>query len=235
VIDLWQVQAVLLDVDGTLVDSNGAHARAYTQALREHGIDIQEDAVRRLIGMGSDKLLPAAAQVSQDSPAGKAIAARKEELFHALLPALKPTRGARALLEHLYDSGIELAVATSADERELEALLDQAGLEDLIPVRSTKDDAAESKPDPDVVQAALARARISAGQALLVGDTPYDVEAGRRAGVSVVALRCGGFWRDEEMRDPSLILDDPEALLVYWRERTMMRTGVMGRTGHPGF
>jgi phosphoglycolate phosphatase-like HAD superfamily hydrolase len=113
---------------------------------------------------------------------------------------------------------VEVVIATSADDRELSALLRQAGVDDLIPKRASKDDAEESKPDPDIVHAALAR---SAGQpdlTVMIGDTPYDIEAAHRAGIDAIALRCGGYWSDSSLRGALEIFDDPQALLRYWRD-----------------
>jgi HAD superfamily hydrolase (TIGR01509 family) len=220
VIDVGRIETVLFDVDGTLIDSNAAHARAWAEALREHGVTRREEEIRRLIGMGGDKLLPAAANIEEQSAAGQAIARRKKALFASWLPSLEPTRGARALLEYMRRQGIAVAIATSADDRELKSLLKRAGVDDLIPTRSSKDDAGESKPDPDIVHAALRRAKARPERTLLIGDTPYDVEAARRAGVKAIALRCGGYWPDESLRDAVEIFDDPAALLVAWQERT---------------
>jgi HAD superfamily hydrolase (TIGR01509 family) len=212
------VDTVLLDVDGTLIDSNGAHADAWARAFREHRIEADAGSIRRLIGMGGDKLVPAVAGLAHDSTQGKAIAARKKDLFRALLPGLRPTRGARPLLEFLVSRRVKLAVATSADESEMRDLLDRAGVSDLIRTRASKDDAAESKPDPDIVQAALRTAGASSRSSVLVGDTPYDIEAAARAGVRTVALRCGGHWSDAELSGAIAIFDDPADLLAGWVE-----------------
>jgi len=229
--DLWHIETVVFDVDGTLTDSNGAHAATWTRAFREHGLAVDEAAVRRLIGMGGDKLIPAVAHVEAESPAGKAFAARKKELFQALLPTLGPTQGARELLEYLRARGIDIVIATSADDHEVQALLMRAGVEDLVPVRSSKDDADRSKPDPDIVQAALARVHARPELTLMVGDTPYDVEAARKAGIDVVALRCGGYWSDVELRGAMDIFDDPAALLAHWRERALLQREPLSRSG----
>jgi HAD superfamily hydrolase (TIGR01509 family) len=208
--------AVLFDVDGTLIDSNDAHARAWTQALQDHGVDTDVDRVRSLIGMGGDKLLPATAGVSESSDRGQSIARRKTELFDARLLTLRPTRGAHALLHYLRQAGMRLAIASSAGDAELHRLLKQAGLDGLIPTQTTKDDAGESKPDPDIVHAALEKAGALPTRAVLVGDTPYDIEAARRAGVSSIALRCGGYWPDEAFAGALAVYDDPEDLLAHW-------------------
>ena len=209
--------SVLFDIDGTLIDSNAAHATSWLRALREHGVDTDIMKVRPLIGMGGDKLLPAIAGIEEGSARGRAVAARKKELFNEQLPWLRATPGARALLEFLRDRDVEALIATSADDKEMHALLERAGVADLVPRRASKDDADESKPDPDIVCAALALARGGAASTVMVGDTPYDIEAARRAGIASVALRCGGHWTDHDLRGALYIFDDPKELLERWR------------------
>jgi len=214
---VFPYRTVLFDVDGTLIDSNDAHASAWAQALTEHGIEVPVSDVRRLIGMGGDKLLPAVASVDESSPLGVTLGRRKKELFTAALPGLQPTPGARSLLEYLQNRDIALVVATSADDREMRAILKQGGLEDMFAAHTTKDDAAESKPDPDIVLAALARADARPESTVMVGDTPYDIEAAHRAGVAAIALRCGGYWTDADFLGAVEIFDNPAALLAWWR------------------
>ena len=210
-------RTLLFDVDGTLIDSNGAHAEAWTTALREYGVDVNVDQIRRMIGMGGDKILPAIAHVSEDSDQGKSITQRKKRIFNSLLPSLQPTPGARSLVEYLRDQHVDLVIATSADDREMAALLRRAGVADLIPERTSKDDAQASKPDPDIVHAALVRSNARPKYTALIGDTPYDIEAADRAGIDAIALRCGGYWPDASLRGAVKILDDPQALLAHWR------------------
>ena len=209
-------KTLLFDVDGTLIDSNEAHAKAWTQALREHGVFAEVEQIRRMIGMGGDKILPAVACVGEDSEAGEAITRRKKEIFGSLLPGLQPTRGARPLVEYLREQRVELIIATSADDREMSALLQRAGVSDLFPERTSKDDVSASKPDPDIVRAALAKSRARPQDTLLIGDTPYDIEAADRAGIGAMALRCGGYWPDSSLRGALKIFDDPQALFEYW-------------------
>jgi HAD superfamily hydrolase (TIGR01509 family) len=206
-------KTLLFDVDGTLIDSNGAHAESWTRALREFRVEVTVDQIRPLIGMGSDKILPAVANVSEESEIGQAIARRKKELFGSLIGSLQPTPGARPLLEYLRTQQVELVIATSADDREMSALLRRAGIDDLIPTRASKDDAVNSKPDPDIVHAALVRSGAKPGETAMVGDTPYDIEAADRAGIDAIALRCGGYWDDTRLRGAVRIFDDPLALL----------------------
>ena len=213
----FQFETVLLDVDGTLIGSNAAHAEAWTRALREHGVTVDIGQIRPLIGMGADKLLPAVASVSEDSTLGQAMGLRKKAIFETLLPGLQPTAGARPLLEYLLERGTQLVIATSADDREVEALLQRAGVADLLPQRASKDDASESKPDPDIVNAALIRSSARPESAVMIGDTPYDIEAASRAGIDAIALRCGGHWSDGDLRGAVAIFDDPATLLARWR------------------
>ena len=217
---LTDVSAFLFDVDGTLIDSNAAHAETWTEALREHGVPCDVADIRPLVGMGGDKLLARIAHLEENSREGQSIGQRKKALFAERLPHLTPTPGARALIAHLHRQKKQLVVATSADDGEMRALLQQAGVADLMPLRISKDDANQSKPDPDIVQAALKRAQASVERAVMIGDTPFDVEAAQRAGVDAIALRCGGYWSDADLRGARVILDDPAALLAYWAIET---------------
>lgn len=210
------VETVIFDVDGTLIDSNAAHAETWAQALTEHGYPRDAAHIRPLIGMGSDKLLPTLG-LEDGSPQARTIAQRKKQLFSGRLPQLRPTRGARDLVAHLRDRGKTIVIATSADDEEMDALLLQAGVAELISRRTSSDDAAHSKPDPDIVLAALRRSGTSPGKAVMVGDTPYDVEAARRAGIRVIALRSGGHWSDRELGNALAIFDDPAELLLHWK------------------
>jgi HAD superfamily hydrolase (TIGR01509 family) len=205
--------AALFDVDGTVIDSNDAHAEAWVQSLREHDIRADLSRVRPLIGKGGDKLLCEVAQIKDDSPLGQRISRRKKDIFDRYLPRLKPTAGVRPLLEFLRGHHITRVVATSADDQELDQLLKQAGVGDLFQRQASKDDADESKPDPDIVHAALARARSDPDETVMIGDTPYDVEAAGRAGVATIALRCGGHWSRDDFRGALAIFDDPASLL----------------------
>jgi phosphoglycolate phosphatase-like HAD superfamily hydrolase len=208
------LRTVLLDVDGTLIDSNDAHARAWVDALRAHGYVVPFEQVRPLIGMGGDKLLPELTGLDRESGEAERIGATRSGLFlDRELPALRGTRGARALLERLLERGLELVVATSAKSDEVRALLEQAGVADLIELASSADDAERSKPDPDIVRAALRLSGSQAAHSILIGDTPYDIEAATRSRVPTVALRCGGWWSDEALGGAVGIYDDPGQLL----------------------
>ncbi|MDM0029565.1 HAD family hydrolase [Variovorax saccharolyticus] len=212
------LKAVLLDVDGTLLDSNDAHARSWVEVLQRHGHDCTYAQVRPLIGKGGDKLLPELTGIQQDHPTHAAILEERTALFvERYLPTLRPTHGARTLLERLRGEGLQLIVATSAGD-ELDVLLDQAGVADLIEHAATSEDARHSKPDPDIVDAALRKAGAQARHAVMLGDTPYDIEAARRAGVATLIVRCGGWWKDSDFGNAMGVYDDPAALLSKWPE-----------------
>ena len=211
-------KAILLDVDGTLVNSNEGHARAWVDVGREFGIDIRYDVVRSLIGMGSDKVIPKLTGVEKDSARGKALGKRHGEVFRErYLPHIRAFHGTHELLEFLDGLGYRLVIATSASKDDLDAILRHAKLESLIDDHTTSAEVDASKPDPDIVLAALRKANADAREALFVGDTPYDVEAAGRAGVRCIALRCGGWWTDEDLRGVVGIHDDPAALREEWR------------------
>ena len=206
------LHVVLLDVDGTLIDSNDAHSRAWVGALAQHGYAVAFEQVRPLIGMGGDKLLPALVGLDPESGEATRIAESRGELFRGELSALRPTRGVRDLLVLLKSEGLALVVATSAQEDEVEAILQQAGVADLIEVAASANDAARSKPDPDIVKAALGKSGKSAAHSIMIGDTPYDIEAAGGVRVPAIALRCGGWWDDDALRGAIAIYDDPAAL-----------------------
>jgi HAD superfamily hydrolase (TIGR01509 family) len=209
-------RAVIFDVDGTLVDSNDAHAHAWVLAITNSGRRVEFSRVRPLIGMGGDKLLLEIAGLSIDSPEGKAIGNERKEIFRRdFLPHLRPTRGAQRLLESLRDDRNTLVVASSAEEDELQDLLKVAGATKLIESTTSSDDAERSKPDPDIVAAALERTGCPAAETIMVGDTPYDVEAAVRTGVEIIGLRSGG-WSDQELKGAIAVYADPADLLEHY-------------------
>jgi HAD superfamily hydrolase (TIGR01509 family) len=166
--------------------------------------------------MGGDKLLPEVAGIAADSPEGQVIDARRREIFQSeFLPHLKPTRGARDLLEWLRDDRMMLVVASSASSAELHGLLQVAGAEKLMDSTTSSDDADRSKPDPDIVKAAIARTGCPPVDVIMIGDTPYDIEAALRAGIEIIALRSGG-WPDAELTGAVAIYTDPADLLDHY-------------------
>ena len=208
------LKAVLFDVDGTLVDSNDAHADAWVNAFREHGVNVDWLKVRRSIGMGGDKLMPAVSGISESSPQGEAIAKERGKIFKRdFLPRIKAFRNASRLVATIKDRGLIAVAASSAAKDELTPLLKIAGADSLMDAKTSGDDAEESKPEPDIILAALKRAGASADEAIMIGDTPFDVEAARRAGVKVIGFRSGG-WGDGDLDGAIAIYDGPWDLLA---------------------
>jgi HAD superfamily hydrolase (TIGR01509 family) len=218
-----KIRAVLLDIDGTLVDSNDAHARAWQQALVRHGQQVPFEELRELIGKGGDKLLAETVGIDKDTPAGQAIDQQRAQLFlREHLPRLRPLPGARELILRLRSEGLRLVVATSAKSVEMNALLDLCGVRHYMDAHTSSDEAERSKPDPDIIQAALDKAAVPANAALMIGDTPYDVEAAARAGVGTVALRSGG-WGDDALAGARAIYDHAAQLVTHFETSPFMR------------
>ena len=211
-------RGIILDVDGTLIDSNDAHARAWVEAGEALGYAIAYDEVRPLIGMGGDRVTPMVAGVEEDSEEGSALAEARGQIFRRrYLPGLEPFPRVRELLQRLRDDGFTLVVASSASEEDLGGLLEKAGVADLMDGATSSDDAEESKPEPDIVEAAISRAGLPRDRLLMIGDTPYDVEAARRARVRIIGVRCGG-WGDEDLDGAVAVAADPADLLERYEE-----------------
>jgi HAD superfamily hydrolase (TIGR01509 family) len=210
---LSRYDAVLLDIDGTLVDSNAAHAAAWSDAFKAHGRHHPPEQVLPLIGKGGDKLLRELASLDDGSGEGKRIAEARLEIFrNRYLSGLKPTPGAAAFVEWLLESRMTVVVATSAKDDEVKALLTICGGQELLKDATTSDDAERSKPDPDILVAALQKSGFTPDRAIMIGDTPYDIEAASRARLATIAFRCGG-WDDASLRGAIAIYDHPRQLL----------------------
>ena len=211
------LEALLTDIDGTLIDTNALHTAAWCDAFRAHGIPAQPEVVAPMIGMGADKIVGLVARgLHPDEGVGKAIADdRKRRFLGGYLHYAKPTPGARSLLTALCAAGVRIYVATSAQGEEREALLRKAGVIDLV---EPPPDAHEpSKPDPDVVQTALDQAAVAPARACMLGDTPYDVDAAAKCGVACVAVRCGG-WDDDALEGAVAIYDDPADIVRHLQD-----------------
>ena len=216
-------RGVIFDIDGTLVDSNRLHAESWAETLRSFGYEITKDQVQPLIGMGGDKLLPALIGVDIESDDGKKYSEHRTQLFfRKYLPQVRAFPGTRALAERLRDDGFRLVTASSASEEELEKLLAVAGIEDLLMETTSSDDAERSKPDPDIVHAAVGRIGLSPAELVMIGDTPYDVEASLRAGVRIVAVRSGG-WDDRSLAGASAVYEDVAGLLAGYEDSIFSR------------
>lgn len=189
------IRAVIFDVDGTLIDSVDAHARAWQEVLERHGIHAPFEKVRSQIGKGGDQLMPVFLPADVIESQGKAIEKERLELFKSkYMNSICPFPRVRELFERVKAEGLKVALATSAKGEELENYAKIAGIDDLIEVATTSDDAERSKPHPDIFEAAVSKLEgVEAAEAVVLGDTPYDAEAAGKAGVRTVGLLCGGF------------------------------------------
>ncbi len=150
------LKGAIFDIDGTLVDSNDAHAQSWVDTFAESGYDVLFSDVRPMIGMGADKLLAKAIGLSHESEEGKKLVKRRSEIFRErYLPRLRPFPGSRELVLRVRADGLKAIVATSAKDQELKRLLKAAQVEDLMEEKATASDAKRSKPDPDIVHAAI--------------------------------------------------------------------------------
>jgi HAD superfamily hydrolase (TIGR01509 family) len=209
-------QGVLLDVDGTLVDSNDAHALAWHDAFAEAELDIAAARVRRLVGMGGDHLIELLAGYPPGSRQHRRLAQRHGEIFaERYLRTVHPFPGTRALVLALRAAGYLYAIASSSKGDDLDRLLAIAGVDDLCDRRASSSDVASSKPDPDIVEAALAKLPVRRERVVLLGDTPYDVRAARSAGVATIGMSSGGFSA-EMLSGAIAIFDGPADLLARW-------------------
>ena|SRR5688572_8939189 len=213
--------AVIFDVDGTLVESNDAHARAWVDALTEAGYPVDLDRIRRMIGMGGDRIVEAVTGTDRDARRTRKITERRSQIFCArYLPSVAALPGARALVSTLRGDGRKLAIASAARAGELEPLLHRAGIATLVPARTSSSDVDESKPDPEIVCAALARLGTPARGTVMIGDTPYDVAAANGAGVATIGVTSGGWSRDELIGAGAIaVYRDPADLLAH-RDRS---------------
>jgi HAD superfamily hydrolase (TIGR01509 family) len=210
------LKGVIFDVDGTLVDSNDAHAQSWVDTFREAGYNVPFEQVRPLIGMGGDKLLPETIGVSRDSDEGKKLLERRGKIFRSTyLPHLRPLPGARDLVLRVKRGGLKAIVATSANDDELKGLLKAAQVDDLMEEKATASDADRSKPDPDIVQAAIDESGISRRHLVMIGDTPYDVEAATKAGVRAIGFLSGG-WTRADLKGAVETYDGPADLLAHY-------------------
>ena len=210
-------KAVIFDVDGTLVDSVDQHARAWQDAFAAFGHTVEFAAVRSQIGKGGDQLLPVFLSEAELEKVGESLeATRKQILLQHYLHSIQGFPGVRPLFERLQRAGVRVALASSAKDDELQYYKRAAAIEDLVEAQTSSDDAERSKPHPDIFQAAIRRlGDIPPSEMLVVGDTPYDAEAARKAGLRAVGMLCGGFAEADLRRAGCIaIYPDPAGLLA---------------------
>ncbi|HYD55789.1 MAG TPA: HAD family hydrolase [Burkholderiales bacterium] len=210
------MKLVLLDVDGTLVDSNDLHVEAWRDAFRRHGKDLSREEVHAQMGKGGDQLVQVFLSPEEVRRFGKDVDNLHVEIFiDAYQPRERPLPGVRPLLSWLKSQGSRLVLASSAKEKELEGHLRILQIDDLLDRHTTSDDADHSKPCPDIFQAALGDT--APQDALVIGDSPYDAQAARKAGIPMVGVLTGGFTREALLRSGArAVYRDLTDLLEQW-------------------
>jgi HAD superfamily hydrolase (TIGR01509 family) len=194
--------AAILDVDGTLVDTNYHHAIAWYRAFRQHAEILPIWRIHRHIGMGGDQLVRALRGDDVEEEKGDEIRSAEKVLYMALIEEVEPLEGARDLIGDLKERGHDVVLASSAKPDEVEHYLDLLDARELVDGWTTSGDVEATKPEPDLVKAAVEKA--GAGDAVMVGDSTWDCEAAARAGVTTVAVRTGGF-SEAELRDAGAV------------------------------
>lgn len=204
---------VLLDVDGTLVDTNYLHALAWSRALRDAGEWAPMNAIHRLVGMGGDQLIPEL--LGHSSP--RAAAARPAR-YKELLDDVCVFPGAADLIHRLRGSGLAVVLATSAPKDELAVLLERLDVDDALSAQTTADDISQSKPAAEVFVKAMERGSIDPRRALALGDSIWDIQAARAAGIGCLGVETGGFSRHELSEEGALYVfrDVQELLDQFW-------------------
>ena len=187
----------VLDIDGTLVDTNYQHAIAWYRAFRQHEIVLPVWRIHRHIGMGGDQLVEALTDKRVEQEKGDDIRAAETTLYFQLIDEVQPMQGSRELIEQLKARGHTVVLASSAKADEVDHYLDLLDARELADDWTTSADVESTKPAPDLISAALEKAGASADDAVMVGDTTWDVEAAGRAGVQTLTVRTGGFGVDE--------------------------------------
>lgn len=188
--------AVLFDIDGTLVDSNYLHVHAWYRAFSDVAISVEAWRIHRSIGMDGSTLLSALAG-NADEDTRSQLKDLHSRYYKETVPMLRRLPGARELLQAVDGLGLQVVLATSAPEDELEILRDVLESDDLVAAVTSAEDVDTAKPQPDIVEVAMKRAGVDADHAVFVGDAVWDVEACNRAGVQAIAVLSGGVSRGE--------------------------------------
>src|SRR5437868_5449367 len=217
------LRAVIFDVDGTLVDSNDLHARAWQEAFSHFGIDMPFYRVRSQIGKGSDQLIPSLLPADSAKKLYEPLSEYRSRLFkEKYLDQVRGFPGVRELFERILNDHRKIALASSASQEELTKLKQAANIEDLIDKETSADDADKSKPHPDIVESALLRLNVHEDEAVMIGDTPYDGIAASQLHVRTIGVLCGGFPEADLRRAGCIeIYKDPADLLVKYERSAL--------------
>jgi beta-phosphoglucomutase-like phosphatase (HAD superfamily) len=220
------LEAIIFDIDGTLVDSVDVHAKAWQMAFDKFGKKVSIGAIRRQIGKGADQLLPVFFSKDELDQFGDELNSYRSKLFkREYLPTVKAFPKVRALFERIKQDGRQIALASSAKDDELKAYKEIARIADLTETETSSADVKKSKPYPDVFATALEElGNIAPDQAIAVGDTPYDAEAAGKISLRAIGLLCGG-WNEEELRRAGCVAvyQDPADLFARYDSSPLAR------------
>ena len=215
------IEAVIFDVDGTLVDTVDMHAEAWQRAFKEFGKDLEFQAVREQIGKGGDQLMPEFLTKEEMNDFSEKLEKRRTEIFdNEYLPKTKPFPKVRELVERIKKDGKKIVLASSATDEEVEFFKKVMNIADLLEAETTSDDAEESKPEPDIFEAALKKiGNPDASKCVVVGDTPYDAIAAGKINLPTIGVLSGGF-PEQSLTDAGCIeiYRDPADLLARYDE-----------------
>ena len=209
-------RAAIFDIDGTLVDSVDLHALSWHESFAEFGHQVTFEQARSQIGKGGDQLLPVFLSEAEVESQGKDIEAFRGKLFkRKYLPMVRPFSAVPELLRRVRDAGLKVAAASSAKKDELDGYLEIAGITGLVDVSTSSEDAERSKPSPDIFQVALKKLGLDGGDAVAIGDTPYDAQAAGKAGIATIGMLSGGFTEDDLRKGGCVaVYPGPGALLA---------------------
>ncbi|MDQ6841383.1 MAG: HAD family hydrolase [Actinomycetota bacterium] len=213
----------ILDIDGTLVDTNYQHAIAWYRAFRQHEIVLPLWRIHRHIGMGGDQMIGALTDERTEQEQGDDIRAAEKALYFALIDEVETMEGSRELIERLKRSGHTVVLASSAKQDEVDHYLDLLDARELADAWTSSADVEATKPEPDLVKSALEKAGGRDGQAVMIGDTPWDIEAAKRADVPTLAVLTGGFGVDELREAGALDVFESVGELCTKLEQTPLR------------
>ncbi|MFS4457671.1 HAD family hydrolase [Bdellovibrio sp. HCB2-146] len=223
-----KIEGLLIDVDGTFVDSNLAHAQSWHEALKEAGIETTYQEVRDNLGLGSDTLLSRIGKLQLKSKEAQRVRDIRREIFHQrYLKSIKPFPSAQQLLQEL-NREYKIFVVSSATEEDLEALLKQTGLLSYIEGYVSAKDTTDSNESP--IEVAIRKIQLPASKLLMLGSSPYAVDAAEECGIKTIAFTCGG-WRERDLQDAVAVYKDPDDLLHTMRKKNAHVLDIRGHRG----